>query len=116
MAILSRDVFQQIKEELVGCNSELVEVQGGLYVKVVQLTADAGFALLALNDKDDDADKNRLATYRWICASCVDEQNNPIFKPEDFKYIPFDMVQKLTKAVNKVNHIGIDATEEAEKN
>lgn len=116
MTILSRDVFQQIKEELSGSHSELVEIQPGLFVKVVQLTADAGFALLSLNEKDDDGDKNKLATYRWICASCVDDQNNTVFIPEDFKYIPFDMVQKLTKAVNKVNNIGIDASEEAEKN
>lgn len=123
MSVLNREMFLQIREELSGQNEEFVEVMPGVKARIVQLTSDAGFALVALaqkdaeNDKDDEAKTLGLNSYRWICACVVDEQGNPVFQMDDFATLPFELVQRLARAVNKVNGLAApEGIEEAEKN
>lgn len=116
--ILTRDMFFEIKEELSGKKDEYVEIMQGVKARVVQLTADAAFALLAMN-KDDPDGKDEISanTYRWIAACVRDEENRPVFDVDDLKTLPFDIVQKLMRAINQLNGMAQgDGVEEAEKN
>lgn len=122
MAILNRDVFLQIKEELAGRNEEFIEILPDVQARIVQLTSDAGFALVAKAQKDaeeelGEAQAISLNSYRWICACVVDENGNPVFQMGDLATLPFELVQRLAAAVNKVNGLMTpQGTEEAEKN
>lgn len=126
-AVLNRDIFLQIKGELVGKHDKYVEVMPGVKARVVQLTADAGFALISLAQKDlaneeqagGEKKESGLGknSYRWICASVLDMDGLPVFTMEDFKDLPFELVQRLTRVVNEVNGLSApDAAENAEKN
>lgn len=117
MAILNRDMFEAIRQDLVDQNSELVEIMPNVQVRVAQLTARAGFELVNMSEGETEEDKNRLSSYRWIAACCVDDDGKPVFTIEDVEGLPFELVQRLAKAVNKVNGIASSAgEEEAEKN
>lgn len=118
--VLSRDMFLEIREELSGIKDDYVEVIPGIKARVVQLTADAGFALVAMGQNDDDkkgADSFKESSFRWICACILDNNNNPVFTMEDLKSLPFELIQRLTRAVYKVNGLSSpQGVEEAEKN
>ena len=116
--ILNRDMFLQIKEELSGKKEEFVEIVPGIDARVVQLTADAAFALLAMGQADDDKkDDISQNTYRWIAACVRDNDGNPVFEVDDLKTLPFRVVQELMRVVNRINGMaGAEGAEEAEKN
>lgn len=122
--VLNRDVFLQIKDELYGQRDKYVEIVPGLKARIVQLTADAGFGLVALAQKDgadkDDKPSGKelgLNSYRWICACVLDVDGNSVFQMDDLKDLPFELVQRLARAVNEVNGLSApDSVEEAEKN
>lgn len=116
--VLNRDMFLQIKEELSGKKEEFVEIVPGIEARVVQLTADAAFALLAMNQDEDDKKVDiSQNTYRWIAACVRDNFGNPVFEADDLKTLPFKVVQELMRVVNRINGMaGGDGTEEAEKN
>lgn len=118
---LTRDMFLEIREELSGKKDDYVEIMPGIKARVVQLTADAAFALLAMNqgeeDKEDKKDDISANTYRWIAACVRDNENAPVFEVEDLKTMPFEVVQKLMRAINQINGLaGSGGSEEAEKN
>lgn len=120
--ILNREIFLQIREELSGKQEKFVDIAPGIQARVVQLTSDAGFALIAMTqdeDKDSDGGKNLgINSYRWICACVVDDAGNPVFEMDDFKTLPFELVQRLARVVNEVNGLAPtgDGMEDAEKN
>lgn len=117
MAILNRDMFLEIKEELAGQKIELVEITPGVEVQVVQLTAEAGFGLYNLSEKDPQDSRNELGTLRWVAACCRGEDGVQVFTVEDLKKMPMQIVQELAAAVNRVNNIANpEAIEDAEKN
>lgn len=117
MAILNRDMFLQIQDELAGPKFELVEIAAGVEVQVVQLTAEAGFGLFNLAESDSPDERNKLGTLRWIAACCRGEDNVQVFSVDDLKRLPFDIVQRLAQAVNRVNGIANpESIEDAEKN
>lgn len=117
MAILNRDMFLQIQEELAGQKSELVEIAPGIEVQVVQLTAEAGFGLFNLADSDPADKRNEMGTFRWVAACCRGEDGVQVFSVDDLRQMPLEIVQKLAQAVNRVNGLANpDSIEEAEKN
>lgn len=120
MSILNRDIFLQIKDQLAGTREEFVEIIPDVKARVVQLTCDAGFALVSQaqqDSEDNEKDALGLSTRRWICACVLDENGDPVFKMDDFGALPFELVQRLARVVNQVNGLTTaEATEEAEKN
>lgn len=118
MAILNKAMLDELQNEILGQKVELVEVKPGLCVKVVQLSAEAGFGLVNMAEKEKTPERrNFMGTLRWIAASCVDDEGNEVFTLDYLKKMPFEFVQKLAQAVNKVNGIASSvAIEEAEKN
>lgn len=119
MAILSRDMFLEIREELEGKKAELVEIAPGIEVRVVQITADAGYALSNMLEREasNDGRINTEDTFRWVAACCRGEDGEQVFTPEDLGKLPMRTVQDLVAAVNRVNDLANPvAIEDAEKN
>lgn len=92
-----------------------MDVLPGVQARVVQLTADAGFALTSMADREEVSAKD--ATCRWIAACVVDEVGEPVFSISEVGKLPFALVQKLAKAVNEANGLSTALeTDDAEKN
>ena len=117
MAILNRDMLKEIKDDLFERQFELVEIKPGIQVRIAQLSAEAGFAIVSMGDKDTPEKRNQEGILRWIAASCVDEDGKEVFKLDELKQMPFELVQKLAQAVNRINAISSpEAVEDARKN
>lgn len=118
MAILDREMFLKIQNEMLGPKSELVEIVPGYEVKVVQLTAEEGLGLYSIADGDSEEERNQNGSFRWIAACCQSEDGAQVFTFEDVQKLPVRVVSKLIGAVNRVNDLaeGDSAIEEAEKN
>lgn len=122
--VLNREMFMQIRDEISGQQESFVEIMPDVKARVVQLTAEAGYALIAMVQNEKGADGQDLdikdageTTYKWVCACVVDEQGNQIFQPEDLKALPFELVQRLARVVNRVNGLSdFEGVKEAEKN
>lgn len=112
MAVITKDLFAQMKEELFGVESEYVELKNGYGVNVIQLTAEGAVALASSQNND-----TQNAIFAWTAACCVDDDLNPIFTKEDVAKLPHDIAGKLTSAVARLNGLlNVETSGEAEKN
>ena len=111
MTVLTKSMFEEMREELCGVESEFVELKNGIGVNVIQLTAEGAVAMS--NAQSD----GKTALFDWVVACCVDDAFNPIFSKEDVMKMPHEMASKLTNAVVRVNGLlNTETSEEAEKN
>lgn len=117
MAILNRDMFLRIQDELSGKKVEIVEIAPDIQVQVVQLTAEAALELFTMSENDSPEMRNQLGTLRWVAACCRGEDGRQVFDIDDLRKMPLGIVQKLAAAVNKVNGLADpEAVAESEKN
>lgn len=108
--ILTKELFQNIKAQLLPLQREYVEFNGEYGVYVVELTAAAAIQLGNAEGKVTPAD--------WVAACCVDENGNLVFEKEDVMQMPVAVFNTLVEAALRINGLsrGDTVVEEAEKN
>ena len=112
MQIITRDILEELREEIVGVEKKVVELKNGYGVNVVQLPVEGAIALSSLTQDDTEG-----AMFVWISACCVDNDLNPVFTKEDVKKLPTKIFNDLSEAVMQLNGLlNNDVVEDAEKN
>ncbi len=112
MQIITRDILDEFREEIVGVEKKVVELKNGYGVNVVQLPVEGAIALSSLTQDDTEG-----AMFVWISACCVDNDLNPVFTKEDVKKLPTKIFNDLSEAVMQLNGLlNNDVVEDAEKN
>lgn len=112
MQIITRDILDELREEIIGVEKEVVELKNGYGVNVVQLPVEGAIALSSLTQDDKEG-----AMFVWISACCVDDDLNPVFTKEDVKKLPTSLFNDLSEAVMRLNGLlNNDVVEDAEKN
>lgn len=110
MMILTKDVFQSIKNQLLPVQREYVDLNGEYGVYVIELTAAAAIQMGENDGKVTPAD--------WVAACCVDENGYPVFDKEDVLQMPVAVFNTLVEAALRLNGLSRseELIEEAEKN
>ena len=112
MQIITRELLDEMREEIVGVEKEVVELKNGYGVNVVQLPVEGAIALSSMTQEDKDE-----AMFVWVAACCVDEDLNPVFTKDEVKKLPTTMFNTLSEAVMRLNGLlNNETVEEAEKN
>ena len=112
MQIITRDILDELREEIIGVEKEVVELKNGYGVNVVQLPVEGAIALSSLSQ-----DETENAMFVWISACCVDDDCNPVFTKDDVKKLPTTLFNTLSEAVMRLNGLlNTDVVEDAEKN
>lgn len=108
--ILTKEIFQNIKAQLLPIQREYVSITEEYGVYVEELTADAAIRLGASGDKVTPAD--------WVAVCCVDENGVPVFDKEDLLHMPVATFNVLVETTLRLNGMtrGEEVIEEAEKN
>ena len=112
MAILNKESFAALRDDIFAIQSEYVELKDGYGVYVVQLTTDGAISLASFNAQNPD-----YAMLNWAAACCVDENYEQVFSVDDLRRLPQALTHKLIDAVVRVNGLlNKTAVEDAEKN
>ena len=108
--ILTKEIFQSLKSQLLPLQREYVELSDGYGVYVAELTGSAAIKIGSTGDRVSPAD--------WVAACCVDEEGNPVFEKEEVLQMPVAMFNALVEATLRLNGMaqGTEAVDTAEKN